>query len=152
MPFLSFSTLSGAVDREDWKSHKTWPVLDKVAKQRIQDIEKRYRDLIENYDKSQTIHGCATLDEAYYHFSSEKVDSKAEEDCKARNKSQVVTKEFLRARSETDHAGDAPDPVMTYWPVLRVNQIWIWTIADSRFISKSRSKIFLSLIPHNQSG
>ncbi|KAF4339903.1 ankyrin unc44 [Fusarium beomiforme] len=86
-----------------------------------------YKKLIEGYNKS-VIHGSPTLDEWYYHFSN---DKESREDKIKRNREQVVTK-FLSemAKPASTNGNTNPDP--NQWTVLRVNQIWVWTISDSR--------------------
>lgn len=108
MPFVSFSTYS-----QDPNDQKNW---------------KKYKELKDLY-KGQTIHGSATLDEFYYHFTStDKKDEETEEDKEAkkdrdlRNCNQVVTK-ILQPNKEQLQ--------LHCWPLVQVNQIWIWTIADS---------------------
>ncbi|ETS82476.1 hypothetical protein PFICI_04352 [Pestalotiopsis fici W106-1] len=135
MPFLAFSTLTGTMKSEDRKEDENWPVLSKIAERRIDEIGGKYRNLIDKYDGSQTVHGCATLDEAYYHFSPEMGEPGVATDCISRNRSQVVTKHFLRRSNKSLPTNDAPDTDKTYWPILRVNQIWIWTIANKWLIS-----------------
>lgn len=67
------------------------------------------------------IHGSRTLDEFYYHFSSE---TRFQEDMRRRNLDQVVTKEIdgdLESRS--------------HFTALRVDQVWLWMLDSSRFFN-----------------
>jgi hypothetical protein len=65
------------------------------------------------------IHGSSTLDEWYYHFGS---DENSVMDRNSRNESQVTTRCLL---------GDTSVEERETWPLIRVNQLWIWTIANS---------------------
>ncbi|KAI0380798.1 hypothetical protein F5Y04DRAFT_289242 [Hypomontagnella monticulosa] len=78
------------------------------------------RELMEAYE-GLVVHSSATLDEAYYHFEPE--DEQAQQDRKRRNSSQVVTKQL-----RNNDQGRS-------WPLLRVNQMWIWTIGNKWVIS-----------------
>ncbi|KAI1775281.1 hypothetical protein F4818DRAFT_441378 [Hypoxylon cercidicola] len=110
MPFLSFATQTedhgvshqGANKAQDGPSEKS-------------------KRLIAAYKRS-VVHSSATLDEAYYHF--EAGEMKAQGDRYHRNRTQVVTKQLEQKMPEgSQHP-------MEHWPLLRVNQIWIWTIAN----------------------
>ncbi|KAI1389580.1 uncharacterized protein F4822DRAFT_205399 [Hypoxylon trugodes] len=83
---------------------------------------KKSRELIQKY-RNSVVHSSATLDEAYYHFKS---GDKIQTDQSVRNRGQVVTKQ-LGYHPKKNQA----EP----WPLLRVNQIWIWTIADGWVIT-----------------
>ncbi|KAJ3549020.1 hypothetical protein NM208_g720 [Fusarium decemcellulare] len=82
--------------------------------------EDSYNQLLKVY-KGGALHQSPTLDEAYYHFASDGV-SKKEQD--VRNRSQVVTK-YLK--EEKDLRGG--------WTLIRVKQLWIWTILDEWVIT-----------------
>ena len=90
---------------------------------RLRERWKKYEKLMKTYEHS-VIHGSATLDESYYHFAPD--DDDAQKDRKCRNGTQVVTK---LAKLIENNSGKDPD----CWPILRVNQLWIWTIADSTY-------------------
>lgn len=71
------------------------------------------------------VHYSPTLDEHYYHFAVGDVAS--QEDRDLRNENQVVTKYLYRKGLDKQAS----------WKVLRVNQLWAWTIRDGEL---SRSK------------
>jgi hypothetical protein len=113
---------------------------------------KDYQELLDGY-KDSIIHQSLTLDEWYYHFA---MDNKSAEDRSLRNREQVVTK-FLKEQEPTKeqektreiqsripvagntdvagHVGERREATESssgdHWTLLRVNQIWIWTFADS---------------------
>ncbi|KAF5642059.1 ankyrin unc44 [Fusarium sp. NRRL 52700] len=111
---------------------------------------KNYRDLLRNYENS-AIHRSPTLDEWYYHFVE---GGEAEDDRVKRNRGQVVTR-FLKNHLESkdnakeedvskdnktqqgnqDVKGGAPQREKP-WTLLRVNQIWIWVVANSSYERK----------------
>ncbi|GJC90402.1 kinase D-interacting substrate [Colletotrichum liriopes] len=86
----------------------TPPWLDEKQK-RYKKVEDDYGILLDRYEGS-VIHGSPTLDEWYYHFETGSIG-----DRNRRNRNQVVTR-FLK--------GDKSSPM------LRVNQLWIWTIDE----------------------
>jgi hypothetical protein len=118
------------------------------ARDKLKDPErlKAYQTLLDGYEDS-VIHESPTLDEWYYHFA---MDKKSAEDRSMRNREQVVTKflkeherakvsESLTRPENTDVAGGVSEIVKPaerssddHWIVLRVNQIWIWTFANSK--------------------
>ncbi|KAI1478750.1 hypothetical protein F4774DRAFT_143184 [Daldinia eschscholtzii] len=110
MPFLSFATQE---EERGGSGHVPW-ALTKLEQQLI--------ILREDYKKS-VVHSSATLDEAYYHFNLEDTPTVEERD--RRNRNQVVTKQL------DSEPKDPRQPRVEPWPLLRVNQIWIWTINDS---------------------
>ncbi|KXH59628.1 hypothetical protein CSAL01_04179 [Colletotrichum salicis] len=85
--------------------------------------KRKYEALIDAY-QNETIHGSLTLDEWYYQFASS--DAKAVKDRSIRNRTQVVTKELpCSARNKS------------YWPLIRVNQLCVWTIGERWIITAS---------------
>lgn len=60
----------------------------------------------------------STLDEWYYHFDPD--DPESMEDKVKRNGSQVVRNYLPEADVKKNH-----------WPLIRVNQLWAWTIGNS---------------------
>lgn len=72
------------------------------------------------------VHHCSTLDESYYHFDVN--NEEAEKIQKHRNKTQVVT----RAAENAGQAALQDKNEDSYWPLLRVNQLWIWAVGESR--------------------
>ncbi|KAI2611831.1 hypothetical protein GGR54DRAFT_340844 [Hypoxylon sp. NC1633] len=87
--------------------------------------------LMESYENS-VIHGSATLDESYYHFSQ---GDKAQKDRLRRNGSQVVTKQLESSCEDTEQDQQCEGEQVACWPLLRVNQVWIWTIDEKWLIS-----------------
>ncbi|KAJ4230958.1 hypothetical protein NW759_002941 [Fusarium solani] len=83
--------------------------------------EASYKELLEVY-KEDALHQSATLDEAYYHFA---LDPASKEEQDVRNKTQVVT-EYLRG-------GEGES--LNAWTLIRVKQLWIWTILDEWIIT-----------------
>lgn len=118
------------------------------ARDKLTDSEriKAYQALLNGYQDS-VIHESPTLDEWYYHFA---MDKNSAEDKSMRNREQVVTK-FLKEQEKTKEVeselsatrntyvvGQVNERLETvksgsddHWTVLRVNQIWIWTFANS---------------------
>ncbi len=64
----------------------------------------------------EPLHGSRTLDEFYYHFSSEE---RFLEDMRQRNLDQVVTK-----------AIDGPPDGKETWTSVRVDQVWLWMLDE----------------------
>ena len=102
---------------------------------------KDYMDLLEAYGKSA--HESPTLDEWFYQFRS---DGKSAEDKNKRNESQVVTKYLREAQTESADKGHENSETSGQnkqrndeIPLLRVNQLWAWIIADSMLYSLSLS-------------
>ncbi|KAF4499446.1 het-6-heterokaryon incompatibility [Fusarium agapanthi] len=116
MPYLSYST---HCKNWDWGlAPDDWDL-----KQR----HDHYEELLDTYkgkDKQQ--HGSPTLDEWYYQFAQE--DSEAINDQSCRNESQVVSK-YLRENEREGDMGIYREP--NQWTVVRVNQVWIWTVSTT---------------------
>ncbi|KAF4956366.1 hypothetical protein FGADI_3943 [Fusarium gaditjirri] len=107
-----------------------------------------YSKLLKGYGGS-VLHGSPTIDEWYYHFAN---DHESQKDKADRNKAQVVTKfltemaEIANSSSEATvsavastngHPNGSEDTESKQITILRVNQIWIWTISDKWIISSS---------------
>ncbi|KAJ4313171.1 hypothetical protein N0V84_009550 [Fusarium piperis] len=104
-------------------------------KTQLQEASKAYRDLLKHYQDNDTvIHGSATLDESFYHFSGKKETPEQEaqeEDRRQRNRSQVVTKSKYPE-------GVSGKP---YWPLVRVNQLWVWIIGGKWLITATTHSV-----------
>ncbi|KAL2691339.1 hypothetical protein Neosp_001723 [[Neocosmospora] mangrovei] len=94
------------------------------------DVEKKVQaeihmrqGLFKAYAKS-VIHQPTTLDEFHYQFASDKNSVK---DRNWRNKDQVVTK-YLRPEDTGNQR---------FWPLLRVSQLWVWTIDEKWLITST---------------
>lgn len=89
------------------------------SKERSEGVESEarnnYENLLAEYDE-YVIHGSRTLDEFYYHFSSEE---RFLEDMRERNLDQVVTKAI-------DGSPDGNDD----WTSVRVDQVWLWMLDE----------------------
>lgn len=106
MPYFSFSTQC-----DDPKAQGQTTQIQGAVPEALQQAKRKYQDLLEAYTaKGSVIHGSSTLDESYYHFSS---DHGSTQDQKHRNKSQVVTKHLREGRRIDD---------LSHWPLLRVNR------------------------------
>ncbi|KAF5565383.1 het-6-heterokaryon incompatibility [Fusarium napiforme] len=126
MPYLSYSTHC-----RNWDSRLVSDDWD--LKQR----HDHYKDLLDTYkgqDKQQ--HGSPTIDECYYQFAQE--DTEAINDQSCRNESQVVSK-YLRENEKGDDMGVDREP--NQWTVVRVNQLWIWTISTDWVITATSSPL-----------
>ncbi|KXH60791.1 hypothetical protein CNYM01_04327 [Colletotrichum nymphaeae SA-01] len=94
--------------------------LDEVQGETLEK-KTRYERLLAKYGQTDSpVHGSPTLDEWYYQFT--KNDNTTEKERLHRNNGQVVTR-FLK---ETRRLG----PTESELRILRVNQIWIWTIKN----------------------
>ncbi|KAI8723086.1 hypothetical protein NCS52_00163600 [Fusarium sp. LHS14.1] len=124
MPYLYFSTYhqneSGEEMTKDQKAGAEDPSdLEKKVQAEIQ----LRQGLFKAYKKS-VIHQPTTLDEFYYQFAS---DENSVKDQNWRNKDQVVTK-YLQG----------PDiKKQRFWPLLRVSQLWVWTIDEKWLITST---------------
>ncbi|KXH30275.1 hypothetical protein CSIM01_12630 [Colletotrichum simmondsii] len=127
MPYLSYVTQCREEEGEEPFS-PTPDVEDDPKKvlKALRTEKYKYEQLLSTY-REGVIHGSSTLDEWYYHFAS---DQEASKDRKARNESQVVTKGLPGKIEDKD-----------FWPLIRVNQLWIWTIAIKWLITASSHPI-----------
>ncbi|KAF5491319.1 Ankyrin-3 [Colletotrichum fructicola] len=119
MPYLCFSTYRGKVParEEDGLAGKDGP----------------YDKLLKAYDKGSGAHESPTLDEWYYHFAT---DEKSEEDKKHRNETQIVTKfQAKYMRRLRFGKGEPVEPRPEQLALLRVNQLWVWTIDNKWLIT-----------------
>lgn len=125
MPFLSISTYCPPKLLEQRANASS-----ETALSRFKTPSKQLKKLKESYERS-VIHESATLDESYYHFAT---DDDAQKDRRKRNETQVAAKVLNKPSRRGEPRGragqqdaDESKPVQ----ILRVNQIWIWAIADS---------------------
>ncbi|KFH45075.1 Serine/threonine-protein phosphatase 6 regulatory ankyrin repeat subunit C-like protein [Hapsidospora chrysogenum ATCC 11550] len=100
------------------------------SKERSEGLESEarnnYESLLAEYDE-YVIHGSRTLDEFYYHFSSEE---RFLEDMRERNLDQVVTKAI-------DGSPDGNDD----WTSVRVDQAWLWMLDEDTLITSSTHRV-----------
>ncbi|KAF2638453.1 hypothetical protein P280DRAFT_84634 [Massarina eburnea CBS 473.64] len=135
MPFSSFSTHFWRVSPKEGPNQNVLPSpYDQYLLERLEKAQRKYEELMpvpQDNPVSQypVFHGCPTLDEAYYHFDADS-ESRSEEEY--RNRSQVVTKQL---NGNAKHEEQFRIDQVQLLPILRVNQIWIWTIADKWLIS-----------------
>jgi hypothetical protein len=116
MPYLYFSTYHQNESGEQMAGTESPSGLEKKVQGEI-----TARQGLFNTYKNSVIHQPTTLDEFYYQFAS---DKDSFEDRNTRNKDQVVTK-YLRRGVDMEKE--------RFWPLLRVSQLWIWTIDESMF-------------------
>ncbi|KAJ4127730.1 hypothetical protein NW768_008002 [Fusarium equiseti] len=128
MPFLEFSMYHRDEDRASSESiyaegdSRTTGVRPLDETKILEDLKKR-RALLSAY-KASPFHGPSTLDEFYYHFTEDSNEEK-----NMRNRTQVVTKYLYPNGLEGQ----------SFWPLLRVSQLWIWIIDDRWLISCTSS-------------
>lgn len=129
MPYLFFSTYHKIESQQPSQERSSIKARQRGANHSDPILEEvgRRRRLFEAYE-NEVVHQPSTLDEFYYHFAA---DPDSIHDRTERNESQVVTKYLWDEGKGTDT-----------WPLLRVSQLWIWVIADSRFPSKLRPSPF----------
>lgn len=143
MPFLSFST--------EWIPGRAEDISEKLNPAR-----KKYDDLMPQPSSNPTepqvaypvAHGCPTLDEAFYHFAE---DQQSQDEARLRNEGQVVWKELkiLENSQKTGKHRSSDSGVLSdhstatsfeedeseqphAQTILRVSQLWIWTIGESK--------------------
>lgn len=127
MPYLSFSTqCAGTDDRESKDTQYHFQSSNQehikqgaedVQLQRLYEERNKYQSLLSDHE-NQIIHRSPTLDEWYYHFDTHDPESTKDRD--QRNESQVVHKYLPKG-----------DKKQTHWPLIRVNQLWVWTLGNS---------------------
>ncbi|RMI95255.1 hypothetical protein CDV36_016417, partial [Fusarium kuroshium] len=124
MPYLYFSTYHQSESDDhtarDHMASKEGPSKDE---KRVRDEIMIRQELFKAYEDS-VIHQPATLDEFYYQFAS---DADSLRDQNSRNKDQVVTK-YLQGRDFGKQR---------FWPLLRVSQLWVWTIDEKWLITST---------------
>lgn len=114
MPYLAFSTQH----RDDIDLGPTEsPNSDKAKLEQVKKASEIHKNHMQCYGGS-VVHGSPTLDEWYYHFAE---DPESTQERLYRNQSQVVNKNLQVDANQLAH-----------WPLLRVNQLWIWTIDNSK--------------------
>ncbi|KAL3291157.1 ankyrin repeat protein [Colletotrichum asianum] len=87
------------------------------------------QDLFSAY-KTSVLHDSPTLDEHYYHFAEDKDSARDRLD---RNVTQVITK-YLSPGSKVGGKRQKPQKPQT---ILRVSQLWAWTIGDKWLITST---------------
>ncbi|KAH9226172.1 hypothetical protein K456DRAFT_43215 [Colletotrichum gloeosporioides 23] len=137
------------------------------ARKRYQELLDEYN----NNMNGNIIHGSSTLDESYYHFGEDlestedrnrrngtQVATESWLEQRERNKKQLKennqenmgkksaqTQEGLKddeqANEQNDHSAERKQRLGPYWLLIRVNQLWIWTINDKWLISASSHPI-----------
>lgn len=126
MPFL----VVGQYDHEKEHIHHdgTPEATSFPRPQSIEQPERAFQrqDLFSAY-KTSVLHDSPTLDEHYYHFAEDK-DSAG--DRLDRNETQVITK-YLSSGLKVGGKPQKPQKPQT---ILRVSQLWAWTIGDSKSI------------------
>ncbi|RSL54692.1 hypothetical protein CEP54_009739 [Fusarium duplospermum] len=113
MPYLYFSTYH----QSESGGQVAATTNPSYHERRLQDEIRMREELFKAYENS-VIHQPTTLDEFYYQFAS---DEDSVIDRNSRNKDQVVTRYLLGGDIEKQRL----------WPLLRVGQLWIWTIDES---------------------
>lgn len=133
MPYLSFSP---HLREEPQVSGRTTTgingnnELEDVELKQISDAQARFQRVLDGY-KDSVVHGSPTLDELYYHFAGD-ADSKTNR--QDLNETQVVTKSLKGDVSKDMH-----------WPLVRVNQLWIWTLGDNESCFDQQKDLFMFL-------
>lgn len=128
MPYLSYSMHSWKFDDDKndeersrhTKEHFRTPAQgprERVA-EKYDDDRKKDEHLLYCY-KKHVIHAPATLDEWYYHFP---IDDDSQNDRRHRNETQVVSEHMLEGTRAV---------YGSHWPLVRVNQLWMWNIDKS---------------------
>ncbi|KAF5581079.1 ankyrin unc44 [Fusarium pseudoanthophilum] len=118
MPYLAYSSHCGE--------------LSETQDTKLKEAHQANQSLLDSYNgKDEQQHGSPTLDEWYYQFAQD--DPEATNDQKQRNKSQVVSK-YLKENEDERSASKG-----NRCTVVRVNQLWIWTIADNWIITSTSS-------------
>ncbi|KAJ3536507.1 hypothetical protein NM208_g5691 [Fusarium decemcellulare] len=141
MPYLSFSTYR-TQDKEGHNDSASGRFKNQdKGESRSSRRRERRRALFRAYE-GERFHASSTLDEYYYHFAK---DDESAMDQDSRNEDQVVTK-YLRTQGLEDD---------TAWPLLRVNQLWAWTIGEEWLITASscassdeKSKFVMDILTH----
>ncbi|RSL93024.1 hypothetical protein CDV31_014904 [Fusarium ambrosium] len=124
MPYLYFSTYHQSESGEKTADEQTVRPKDPSGvEQNIQDELKMLQSLFKAY-KHSVIHQPTTLDEFYYQFAS---DEESIKDRNSRNKDQVITRCLQSRGVKTPR----------YWPLLRVSQLWVWTINNKWLITST---------------
>ncbi|KAH7240006.1 uncharacterized protein BKA55DRAFT_693553 [Fusarium redolens] len=123
MPYLSYSTHC-----------RHWDNRLVPENRELKESHDHYEELQENYKgKDKQHHDSPTLDEWYYQFAQE--DGEAKVDQNSRNESQVVSK-YLKENPQTRGTSRTREP--NQWTVVRVNQLWIWTISKATRVHDGR--------------
>ncbi|RSL79740.1 hypothetical protein BHE90_001537 [Fusarium euwallaceae] len=119
MPYLYFSTYHQSESGEQMADTEDPSDFEK----KIQHEVKMRQELFKAYENS-VIHQPTTLDEFYYQFASDIISVM---DRNSRNKDQVITKSLGRRDIKEQR----------FWPLLRVSQLWVWTIDEKWLITST---------------
>lgn len=129
MPYLSYAMHCYKTDHDgtDVVSNKCGNIhctarRNPPDQRQSEDSDRRRYNLLLDCYEGEAIHRSSTLDEWYYHFRSG--DPRAQEERRHRNKTQVVTK------------ASPQDKNSCHWPLIRVNQVWLWTLDESMYYYK----------------
>ncbi|KAJ4315375.1 hypothetical protein N0V84_008384 [Fusarium piperis] len=123
MPYLYFSTYHHS-ESDDKRTKDPLDDEKKVQEEKkVKNEINMRKELFTAYEDS-VIHQPTTLDEFYYQFAS---DEDSVRDRNSRNKDQVATKYQLPGGTEKER----------FWPLLRVSQLWIWTIDEKWLITST---------------
>ncbi|KAF0316071.1 alkyl hydroperoxide reductase thiol specific antioxidant mal allergen [Colletotrichum asianum] len=129
MPFL----VVGQYDHEkEHTQHDGTPEATSFPRpQSMEQPERAFQrqDLFSAY-KTSVLHDSPTLDEHYYHFAEDKDSARDRLD---RNETQVITK-YLSPGSKVGGKRQKPQKPQT---ILRVSQLWAWTIGDKWLITST---------------
>lgn len=123
MPYFCFSTYYEDGPKEDGPK-------EAQKQHKFAEMKKEYDRLDDS--GNFVVHGSPTLDEWYYQFAT---DDSSKEERDRRNKSQVVTgamkgRETTKAIVQCTEEGKRKPGE---WTLIRVSQLWAWTISDSAF-------------------
>ncbi|RSL74439.1 hypothetical protein CEP53_000312 [Fusarium sp. AF-6] len=118
IPYLYFSTYHQSESGEQMVD----TTVRSDHERRVQYEIRMRQELFKAYENS-VIHQPMTLDEFYYQFAS---DEESVRDRNSRNKDQVVTRYLLPGNIEQER----------FWPLLRVDQLWAWTIDEKHVRSQ----------------
>ncbi|KAF5671259.1 ankyrin unc44 [Fusarium heterosporum] len=122
MPYLAYSTHC-----------RNYTSLDESHTFRV--TMEEYKNLRNLYDREESPqHGSPTLDEWYYQFAED--DPQATRDRNDRNDNQVVSK--YQDECQRQHPKECEDGSCKH-TVVRVNQLWVWTIANEWIITATSS-------------
>ncbi|KAF9877633.1 hypothetical protein CkaCkLH20_04768 [Colletotrichum karsti] len=142
MPFFSFSKYhENEISERDSRPSSALNSVKSTNERPDEMIEREYlrkrQKLFKAYEKA-VIHGSSPLDEYQYHFDG---DAESSKDRDSRNRSQVVTRCItkLRRRLQTKerHTEELEMDQPNCWPIIRVGQLWAWTIADAWLITST---------------
>ncbi|EQB56523.1 hypothetical protein CGLO_03466 [Colletotrichum gloeosporioides Cg-14] len=151
----------------------------------LEKAREKYQKLLDEYNGiNKIIHGSSTLDESYYHFAEDSDSAKdrnrrnetqvatdswrEERDRKRRHQAEPEQKKTVKGQAEQKAVLEEPEQAEerkdkeqmerklgSYWLLIRVNQLWIWTInnkwlisASSHPIDDSENELFQGILDH----